>query len=404
MSITVVGGGLAAASAVEELRAQGYDGDVTVFASESYPPYHRPPLSKAVLLGEKEPESAVEHEAGWYAEQRVDLRLGEEVLELDLAGSRLTTATGTHGFERLLLATGAEPRRLPAADDSGARVAYLRTLDDSRALRAALVAGGRVIIVGAGWIGLEVAAAAVSAGCTVTVVETASLPLLRVVGDRVATIFADLHRAHGVEFRFDAEISDVTATAESGVSLTLGDGSVVEGDLLVVGVGVAPRVGLAERAGLTVDNGVLADATLRTSDPRIWAAGDVANHQHPVLGRRIRVEHWDTAIEQGKAAARNLLDAGEEYRRLPYFFTDQYDLGMEYVGSVGPEGFDEVVLRGDPAGTFAAFWLRGGRILAGMHVNDWDAIDPIRALVGESVDAGKLGDEAIGLAELAGAK
>ena len=402
MSITVVGGGLAAASAVEELRAQGYDGDVTVFASESYPPYHRPPLSKAVLLGEKEPESAIAHDAGWYAERHVDLRLGEEVLELDLAGSRLTTATGTHGFERLLLATGAEPRRLPAADDSGARVAYLRTLDDSRALRAALVAGGRVVIVGAGWIGLEVAAAAVSAGCTVTVVETASLPLLRVVGDRVATIFADLHRAHGVEFRFDAEISDVTATAESGVSLTLGDGSVVEGDLLVVGVGVAPRVGLAERAGLTVDNGVLADATLRTSDPRIWAAGDVANHQHPVLGRRIRVEHWDTAIEQGKAAARNLLDAGEEYRRLPYFFTDQYDLGMEYVGSVGPEGFDEVVLRGDPAGTFAAFWLRGGRILAGMHVNDWDAIDPIRALVGSSVDAGKLGDEGVGLAELAG--
>jgi 3-phenylpropionate/trans-cinnamate dioxygenase ferredoxin reductase subunit len=404
MSITIVGGGLAAASAVEELRAQGYDGDVTVFGAEAYPPYHRPPLSKAALLGEKKPESAIVHDAGWYAERGVDLRLGEEVLELDLDGARLTTPTGTHGFERLLLATGAEPRRLAAADESGAPVAYLRTLDDSRSLRTALAAGGRVVIVGAGWIGLEVAAAAATAGCTVTVVETASLPLLRVVGPRVAEIFADLHRSHGVDFRFDAQVGDVAATQDRGVRLTLGDGSVVEGDLIVVGVGVEPRVGLAEGAGLGVDNGVLTDATLRTSDPRVWAAGDVANHLHPVLGRRLRVEHWDTAIEQGRAAARNLLDAGEEYRRLPYFFTDQYDLGMEYVGSVGPDGFDEVVLRGDPGGTFAAFWLRGGRILAGMHVNDWDAIDPIRALVGQTVDAGKLGDGGVGLADLAGTK
>jgi 3-phenylpropionate/trans-cinnamate dioxygenase ferredoxin reductase subunit len=403
MSITVVGGGLAAASAVEELRERGYDGDVTVFTAETYPPYHRPPLSKAVLLGEKEPESAIAHDAGWYADRHVDLRLGEEVLELDLAGGSLTTPTGTHAFDRLLLATGAAPRRLPAADGSGARMAYLRTLDDSRALRAALVEGGRVVIVGAGWIGLEVAAAAVTAGCTVTVVETAPLPLFRVLGARIAETFAALHRSHGVDFRFETQVGDVTATADHGVRLTLADGSVIDGDLLVVGVGVEPRVGLAERAGLTVDDGVLTDATLRTSDPRVWAAGDVANHRHPVLGRRIRVEHWDTAIEQGKVAAHNLLDAGEDYQRLPYFFTDQYDLGMEYVGSVGPDGFDDVVLRGDPAsGTFAAFWLAGGRILAGMHVNDWDAIDPIRALVGESVDAGKLADPGIALTELAG--
>ena len=245
-----------------------------------------------------------------------------------------------------------------------------------------------------------------TAGCTVTVVETASLPLLRVLGARGRRDLRRLHRSHGVDFRFDAQVEDVTATADPGVRLTLADGSVIDGGPARRGRRRrAPHGGSPERAGLAVDNGVLTDATLRTSDPRVWAAGDVANHQHPVLGRRIRVEHWDTAIEQGKVAARNLLDAGEEYQRLPYFFTDQYDLGMEYVGSVGPGR----VRRGRPArrpggGTFAAFWLAGGRILAGMHVNDWDAIDPIRALVGESVDPGKLGDPGIALAELAGTK
>ena len=404
MSITVVGGGLAAANAVEELRAQGYDGDVAVFGGEAHPPYNRPPLSKAVLLGEKEPESALVHDLGWYAERGVDLHLGENVLDVDLASGRITTDAGSHRFERLLLATGAEPRRLAAADESGAPVAYLRTMEDSRALRAELVKGGRVAIIGAGWIGLEVAAAAATAGCTVTVVETFPLPLYRVLGARVAQVFADLHRSHGVDFRFEAKVDSVTAAGD-GVRLTLEGGAAIDADLLVVGVGVQPRTALAERAGLEVDNGVLTDATLATSDPRVWAAGDVANHLHPVLGRRIRVEHWDTAIEQGKVAARNLLGAGEEYTRLPYFFPDQYDLGMEYVGSVGPDGFDDVVLRGDPAsGTFAAFWLQGGRVLAGMHVNDWDAIDPIRALVGRSVDAGRLADTGVALPELAAAR
>jgi 3-phenylpropionate/trans-cinnamate dioxygenase ferredoxin reductase component len=401
MSIAIVGAGLAAVSAVEELRAQGYDGDVAVFGSEDRPPYHRPPLSKAVLLGEKEPESAFVHDEEWYAEHKVELHLGEEVRDLDLDGATLRTASGQHRFDRLLVATGSAPRRLPAADDSGAPVAYLRTMEESRLLRAALVAGQRLVIVGAGWIGLEVAAAAITAGCSVTVVETLPLPLFRVLGERVATVFADLHRAHGVDLRLGASV-DAIASTGNGVRLTLGDGESVAGDLLVVGIGVQPNVAVAQRAGLVVENGIVTDPTLRTLDPRVWAAGDVANHLHPVLGRRIRVEHWDTAIEQGKVAARNLLGAGEEYRRLPYFFTDQYDLGMEYVGSVGPDGFDDVVLRGSPAdGTFAAFWLRGGVVLAGMHVNDWDAIDPIRALVGGPADPGRLADTGIALAELA---
>jgi 3-phenylpropionate/trans-cinnamate dioxygenase ferredoxin reductase component len=288
------------------------------------------------------------------------------------------------------------------ADAGGAHVRYLRTLDDSTRLRESLQAGRRLAIIGGGWIGLEVAAAARTAGCEVTVLESLDLPLLRVLGPEVAERFAALHRGHGVDLRTGVSITGIHADGTTAV-LRLDAGEPVGSDLLVVGIGVAPRTALAEAAGLDVDNGIVVDEHLRTSDPAILAAGDVANAYHPRLGRHLRVEHWDNAIAQGQAAARTMLGGGTPYERLPYFFTDQYDLGMEYVGSVGPDGFDDVVLRGDPAsGTFAAFWLAGGRILAGMHVNDWDAIDPIRALVGESVDAGKLADPGIALTELAG--
>jgi 3-phenylpropionate/trans-cinnamate dioxygenase ferredoxin reductase subunit len=402
MRICVVGGGVAAASAVEELRAQGYDDELAVFGAEAHLPYHRPPLSKEVLLGTKDPDSTWVHDGAWYEQHRVDVRLGEPVLDIDRTGAALVTATGRHGFDRLLVATGAEPRRLALADASGATVAYLRTLDEARTLRDCLRPGRRIVVIGAGWIGLEVAAAARTAGCEVTVIEALDLPLVRVLGERVAAVFADLHRAHGVDLRLGAGVSTIEGGRDH-VRLGMEDGDVVEGELLVVGVGVRPRVDLARRAGIAVDDGILTDAALRTDDPRIHAAGDVANHLHQVLGRRVRVEHWDTAVEQGRAAARTMLGADEPYTRLPYFFTDQYDLGMEYVGSVGPDGFDDVVLRGDPsAGAFAAFWLRGGRVLAGMHVNDWDAIGPIRDLVGASPAPTALGDPRIPLEELAG--
>lgn len=265
----------------------------------------------------------------------------------------------------MLLATGASPRRLALADESGAPTAYLRTIEDSDRIKAAFGPGRKLTIIGAGWIGLEVAAAARTAGTEVTVFERESLPLLRVLGPRVAAVFADLHRAHGVDLRLATELTPA---------------DLAPADLVVVGVGVAPNTALAERAGLDVDNGVLVDAQLRTSDPDVYAVGDVANHDHPLLGR-LRVEHWDNAIEQAKVAARNLLGAAQAYERQPYFFTDQYDLGMEYVGHAN--GDDEVVVHGDPAsGTFRAYWVRDGVVIAGMHANDWDAIDEIRAQVG----------------------
>jgi 3-phenylpropionate/trans-cinnamate dioxygenase ferredoxin reductase subunit len=365
-TFVVVGGGLAGAKALEALREKGFDGRLVLFAAEDHLPYERPPLSKEYLkTGEKLDEAFV-HDREWYDANRVDLRLGAPVVAIDPAAHEVVTGDGERtAYDRLLLATGSSPRRLnlPGSDLDG--VLYLRTIEDSDRLKAAFAKGGRIAVVGAGWIGLETAAAAREAGCEVTVFEVADLPLLRVLGPTVAQAFADLHRSHGVDLRLGTQ---VTAEDLAGA------------DLVVAGVGVTPRVALAEAAGLAVDNGVLVDAGLHTSVPSVLAVGDIANHAHPVLGRRIRVEHWDTAINQAKVAAHNLAGGDEVYDAMPYFFTDQYDLGMEYVGHAGAD--DEVVVHGDLAGlVFRAFWLREGRVVAAMHANDWDATDDLRAAV-----------------------
>ena len=386
MRVAIVGGGLAAAKAVEELRSQGHDGSILLFGSEPHLPYNGRPCRRRSCSARPTSPSAFVHDEQWYADHDVELHLGTTVTGLDLDRSHILVGTEELPYDRLLLATGASPRRLAAADDAGIPVAYLRTLEDSRRLRAAFGADRRIVIVGGGWIGLEVAAAARMAGSDVTVVEPHELPLLRVLGPEVATTFANLHLVHGVDLRLGASIESFESTGSEQATVRLGDGSDLRADLVVVGIGVEPRDELARAAGLAVDNGVLVDERLRTADPHVYAAGDLANHQHPTLGRRIRVEHWDNAIHQGQTAARNMLGGDEAYTRLPYFFTDQYERGMEYVGSVGPDGYAEVVVRGDPTGPHTAFWLDGdGKILAGMHVDDWDAIDPIRALVGTVV-------------------
>jgi 3-phenylpropionate/trans-cinnamate dioxygenase ferredoxin reductase subunit len=365
MSIVIVGAGLAGGTAATELREQGHTGPVVLIGAEPHAPYERPPLSKGYLLGNDPIDDAFVHPLDWYAEHDVDLRLGVEATALDTDAHVVHTSAGDVDYEGLLLATGAEPRRLALAEESGVPTAYLRTIEDSDRLKAAFAKGGRIAVVWAGWIGLEAAAAARAAGCEVTVYETADLPLLRVLGPTVAQAFADLHRSHGVDLRLGTQVS---ASDLAGA------------DLVVAGIGVTPRVALAEAAGLAVDNGVLVDAGLRTSVPDVLAVGDIANHDHPVLGRRIRVEHWDTAINQAKVAAHNLAGGDEVYDAMPYFFTDQYDLGMEYVGNAGAD--DEVVVHGDLAGlAFRAFWLRDGRVVAAMHANDWDATDDLRAAV-----------------------
>ncbi|MFC7492228.1 MULTISPECIES: NAD(P)/FAD-dependent oxidoreductase [unclassified Knoellia] len=368
MTVVIVGAGLAGATTAQALRDRGHDGEIVVLGAEDHLPYERPPLSKAVLLGDKEVDSAYVHDEAWWREHDIDVRTGTEVQSIDLAGRRVVTTTGEQPYEWLVLATGSEPRRLRLADESGRPVHYLRTMEDSVALKAALTQDTRVAVIGAGWIGLEVAAAARSAGAAVTVHETESLPLLAVLGPEVAQHFADLHRAHDVDLRLGAPV-----TSED----------LAEADLVVVGIGVSPRTSLASAAGLEVDDGVLVDELLRTSDERILAIGDIASQQHPVLGRRVRVEHWDNAIGQGKAAAATILGAAESYAKLPYFFTDQYDLGMEYFGSVGPEGYDRVQTRGDFSGAFRAWWVKDDVVVAAMQANDWDASDEMRASVGQ---------------------
>lgn len=366
-SVVIIGAGLAGANVATELRDKGFDGSITLIGAEDHPPYERPPLSKAYLMGSDPIEKAFVHEPEWYAEHDIDLRLGTTVTAIDPAARQVTVGDETIGYDALVLATGASPRRLGFLEEAGVSTATLRTIEDSDRIKAAFGEGKTLAIVGAGWIGLEVAAAAREAGTDVVVFEQAEQPLLKVVGPKIGALFAELHRSHGVDLRLGASV-----TAED----------LADADLVVVGAGAVPNVELAEQAGLAVDNGVLVDDRLRTSDPSIYAIGDIANVDHPVLGRRSRVEHWDTAIEQGKTVAHNILGADEAYDRLPYFFTDQYDLGMEYIGS--GSGEEEVVIQGDPgSGTYRAFWLDDGVVAAGMHVNDWDATDEIRDQVGK---------------------
>ena len=401
MRVVVVGGGLAAASAVDELRSNGHEGSIEVFCAEPHLPYERPPLSKEVLLGSAEEEKVFVHDKAWYDERDVTLHLDTPVTGLDLDRREVAADGRTAGFDQLLLATGASPRRLAMADESGAEVAYLRTLEDNRRLRDAFGSAGRIVIIGGGWIGLEVAAAARNAGVDVTVVEMQDLPLLGVLGPEVARVFADLHREHDVDLRLGVGVDAIEAGEGGASDVRLADGTSLPADLVVVGIGVQPEVGLAREAGLAVGDGVLVDGRLRSSDPDIFAVGDIAGHDHPVLGRRIRVEHWDNAIHQARAAARVMLGGDQPYDRLPYFFTDQYDLGMEYVGSVGPDGYDEVVIRGDVSSrVFTALWLQGRRVVAAMHANDWDQIDPIRGIVGREVDRDQLADASVPLDEV----
>jgi 3-phenylpropionate/trans-cinnamate dioxygenase ferredoxin reductase subunit len=405
-TFVIVGAGLAGAKAAQTLRDEGFDGDVVLLGEEPERPYERPPLSKGLLLGTADRETVFVHVASWYTEHGVDLRTGVGVAAIDRTARQVELADGQRiDYDALLLATGSTPRPLdvPGAYLDG--VLQLRTLADSDRIAAALVNGAHVVVVGGGWIGLEIAAAARQRGAAVTVVERSDLPLLRVLGPDIAPVFADLHRDNGVTFRHGAAVREFRGDGRVS-SVLLHDGTELPADAVVVGIGVHPNVGLAEMAGLAVDNGVVVDQTLRSSDPHIYAAGDIANAFHPLYGTHLRVEHWATALHSGPAAARSMLGVGVVYDRLPYFYTDQYDLGMEYTGHAPPGGYDTVVVRGDLAKReFIAFWTAGGRVVAGMNVNVWDVTSDIENLIRSRmpVDLARLADPDVVLADLTSA-
>jgi 3-phenylpropionate/trans-cinnamate dioxygenase ferredoxin reductase subunit len=403
MTFVIVGAGLAGAKAAETLREEGFGGPVVLIGDEDQRPYERPALSKDYLMGKAERESIYVHPEAWYGEHDVGLRLGTAVTAIDRGNHQVLAGGDPIHYEKLLLTTGSSPRRLqvPGADLGG--VHYLRRVGDSDQLKAALQPGQRVVVIGGGWIGLECAAASRGAGAEVTLVEMAELPLLPVLGREVAEVFADLHRANGVDLRLGAQVEDLTGAGDQVTGVSLADGTHLGADLVIVGIGISPNTGLAEAAGLEVADGIKADASLCTSDPDIYVAGDVADAYHPFYGRHLRVEHWANALNQPRTAAKAMLGQEVFYDLLPYFYTDQYDLGMEYSGYVAPGGYDQVVFRGDKdRREFIAFWLHQGLVLAGMNVNVWDVNDDIQALIrpAKRVDPERLADPDIPLADV----
>ncbi|WP_040806025.1 NAD(P)/FAD-dependent oxidoreductase [Nocardia concava] len=387
----IAGGGLAAAKLAEALRANDFDGTVTFIGTEDHLPYERPPLSKEHLLGKKALVDFTVDPAQWYRDHHIEVMPGTTVTAVDRATKTVALPDGTTlPYDKLALATGSRPRllRMPGADAEGVHV--LRTIEDSDALLALFGTARRLAVIGAGWIGLEVTAAARAAGVEVTVLETESVPLQAALGTEMGEVFAQLHRDHGVDLRLGVKVGEITTSGGKATGVRLDDGTVIEADAVLMAVGARPNIELAADAGLAVGGGVLVDESLATSDPDIVAVGDIADQQHPVLGQRIRVEHWANALNQPAVAALTMLGKPAVYDRLPYFFTDQYDLGMEYTGYVGPKQHAHVVVRGDLGKReFVAYWLdSGNRVLAGMNVNVWDVTDKIKQLIlgGEAVD------------------
>jgi 3-phenylpropionate/trans-cinnamate dioxygenase ferredoxin reductase subunit len=405
-TFVIIGGGLAGAKAAEALRDNGFDGEIVLFGAEEHLPYERPPLSKDYLADKKGLPDFTVNPEDWYREHDVDLRLGTEVTGIDRLTHSVGFDEGHHqGYDKLLLATGSSSRRLPIPGGDADGVHYLRTVDDASDLLAVLTKGARLAVVGAGWIGLEVAASARERGVEVTVVESAELPLLGALGREAAEVFAKLHREHGVDLRLKTSVEQITTDGGKATGLKLGDGSTVSADAVLVAVGAKPNTELAEKAGLDLaEGGVLVDASLKTSDDDVYAVGDIAAAENPLFGTRVRTEHWANALKQPAVAVAGMMGNPGVYDELPYFFTDQYDLGMEYVGHA--EDYASVVFRGDPDGReFTVFWLDAeSRVLAGMNVNVWEGLDDIKDLIRsrKPVDAGRLADADVPLGQLGG--
>ena len=398
----IVGAGHAGGRAAQAMRQYGFEGEILLSGEEPHVPYERPPLSKELIVTDAGLEKVRLHDAAWYAENRIELIAAKAATAIDAAAKTVGLADGqTIGFDRLMLTTGARVRRLPVPGADLDGVFYLRTIEDSEAIRAQIAAGTEVAVIGGGFIGLEIAGSAVKRGAKVAVLEAADRLMGRSVAPEVSEWFARMHRDRGVDLRLGVSIAAIEGNGTvSGVRL--GDGSVVPAEVVVIGIGILPNVEIAEAAGLAVDNGIVVDDRGRTSHPDIWAAGDVANQPNAFAGRRLRLESYQNAQDQAAAVARNLCGADEAYEDSLWVWSDQHDVNLQMTGA--PESWDGLLWRGDPdEGRFTVFYLAGGRIVAVNTVNNGREMRPARMLMesGRTVDPAALADTSVKLLKLA---
>lgn len=403
-TFVVVGAGQAGGTAIQKLRAEGFDGRIVLVGAERHLPYERPPLSKSYLKG----EGWLSHKSllgqQWYDKQDVEVRLGTRAVSLRSTDHQVILDDGTTlDYDKMLIATGATARRLKVPGAELAGVHYLRTLEDSEALGAALDDAPNVVVVGASWIGLETADAARQKGCRVTVIGPGDAPLEASMGRHLGGYFADLHRGHGVEFQLGRRVVGLEGS-ERAESVVVDDGRKFPADVVIVGVGADPESGFVEERLLAEDGGIRVDPQMRAEAPDVFAAGDIASVANPLYGRRMRVEHWNNALMEGKIAAHSMLGQSSDFDPAPFFFTDQYDIALEYAGRVDARTADAPVIRGDlAADRFHAFWVVENVVVAGLHVNAWDeGIEPVQDLIRARtpVEPADLANPAIPLAQL----
>jgi NADPH-dependent 2,4-dienoyl-CoA reductase/sulfur reductase-like enzyme len=397
--IVILGAGHAGGRAAEALRAAGFPGNVTLLGEEPHPPYERPPLSKELLAGAIPVEKTFVKPQSWYAEKEIALRLGMRAISIDRRHQRVIRADGSsEAYDYLLLTTGARPRKLMIAGGSTPIVNYVRDIADTLALQPKLVPGARLVVIGAGFIGLEVAAIARKKGCAVTVLELAATPLQRVAAHDIGEFFARLHRAEGVDLRTGVSVTEIAE--HRGRAVVFANGETLEAEAVVAGIGAIPNTDLAQTAGLFVDDGVVVDERGRTDDPHVFAAGDVTRHYNPLLGRHLRLESWQNAQNQAIAVAKAMIGAGGDYAEMPWFWTDQYDVNFQSLGV--PLVWDELVWRGDPASKqFLVFYLDEGRPVGANAVNGAREMRFVREILkrGDLVDKARLGDTSVKLAD-----
>lgn len=399
-SFVVIGAGQAGGRAVEAMRASGFEGRIDLVGAELHLPYERPPLSKELLAGDDTPFDLM-HDEAWYAERNITLHLGTPATAIDRAAKRVILGESqTIAYDKLLLTTGGNVRRLNIDGAALSGVHYLRTIEESRAIDAVLNDGSRIVVVGGGFIGLEIAASARQRGCHVTVLEAADRLMGRALPSDICDAFADLHRENSVDVKLDTGIERIKGTGQVARVVTSG-GENIEVDGVVIGVGIVPETSLAAEAGLAVENGIVVDEYCRTSDEVIYAAGDVTNHFNPLLGQKVRLESWQNAQNQAITAAQNMNGANTPFAEIPWFWSDQFDVNLQMCGA--PVGWDNIVTRGDISARDGLLFQRDGeKIVGAIGLNRPRDMRFIKRLMtaGKTPSAEQLSDENVGFRDL----